>query len=120
MNITPVQQQSGSSDCGIFAIALALQNALGHSLVETEFDQAMMKDHLLKCFTSRILTPFPTIEISEPRMIKLLSMEISVYCTWMMPDTFDDMVQCGTCRKWCHIKCIGLSKLPDAKEEWNC
>ena len=52
-------------------------------------------------------------------MIKPLSLEISVYCTCMMPDTFDDMVQCGTCRKWYHMKCIGLSKLPDAKEECN-
>ena len=93
---------------------------LGHSLVETEFDQAMMRGHLLKCFMSRIFTPFPTIEISELRMIKPLSLEISIYCTCMMPDTFDDMVQCGTCRKWYHITCIGLSKLPDAKEEWNC
>ena len=43
MNITPVQQQSESSDCGISAIVFALHNALGHSLVETEFDQAMMR-----------------------------------------------------------------------------
>ena len=120
VNVTQVQQQSGSSDCGIFAIAYALHNVLGHSLAETKFNQAMKRSHLLKCFTSRFFTPFPTIEISEPRMIKPLSLEISVYCTCMMPDTFDDMVQCGTCRKWYHMKCIGLSKLPDAKEEWNC
>ena len=31
MDIAPAQQQSGSSDCGIFAIAFALHNALGHS-----------------------------------------------------------------------------------------
>ncbi|KAL5506012.1 hypothetical protein EMCRGX_G007571 [Ephydatia muelleri] len=65
VNFATVQKQRGSDDCGFFAIAFALHAALGHCLEEIEFDQATMRDHLLKCYTTRNFTPFPTKKAIE-------------------------------------------------------
>lgn len=43
-----VQQQVGSTDCGIFAIAFALHLALGEDPSYFIFDQKMMRPHLMK------------------------------------------------------------------------
>jgi hypothetical protein len=118
VNVATVQKQRGSDDCGVFAIAFALHAALGHCLEEIEFDQATMRDHLLKCYTTRNFTPFPTKKVK--RAHHTLIMNIDVFCSCQMPDTYGDMVQCGLCEQWFHIKCVGLHSLPSSAEEWNC
>ena len=67
VNVATVQKQRGSDDCGGFAIAFALHAALGHCLEEIEFDQATMRDHLLKCYTTRNFTPFPTKKVESEK-----------------------------------------------------
>ncbi|KAL5487221.1 hypothetical protein EMCRGX_G019798 [Ephydatia muelleri] len=118
VNVATVQKQRGSDDCGVFAIAFALHAALGHCLEEIEFDQATMRDHLLKCYTTRNFTPFPTKKVKRAR--HTLIMNIDVFCSCQMPDTYGDMVQCGLCKQWFHIKCVGLHSLPSSAEKWNC
>ena len=61
VHIPPVQQQKGSSDCGIYAIAFAVHAALGDDVEHLEFDQTQMRNHLLQCFGKRELVRFPTI-----------------------------------------------------------
>ncbi|KAL5494151.1 hypothetical protein EMCRGX_G015429 [Ephydatia muelleri] len=118
VNVATVQKQRGSDDCEGFAIAFALHAALGHCLEEIEFDQATMRDHLLKCYTTRNITPFPTKKVKKAR--HTLIMNIDVFCSCQMPDTYGDMMQCGLCEQWFHIKCVGLHSLPSIAEEWNC
>eukprot|EP00731_Ephydatia_muelleri_P000823 Em0001g823a len=118
VNVATVQKQRGSDDCGVFAIAFALHAALGHCLEEIEFDQATMRDHLLKCYTTRNITSFPTKKVK--RASHTLIMNIDVFCSCQMPDTYGDMMQCGLCEQWFHIKCVGLHSLPSNAEEWNC
>ena len=50
------QQQQGSCDCGIFAIATC--TALAHGVTPI-FKQATMRHHLYECFCHGTLTPFP-------------------------------------------------------------
>ena len=50
------QQQQGSYDCGIFAIATC--TALVHGVTPV-FKQATMINHLYECFCTGTLTPFP-------------------------------------------------------------
>ena len=64
---------------GFFAIAFALHAALGHCLEEIEFDQATMRDHLFKCYTTRNFTPFPTKKVKRAR--HTLIMNIDVFCS---------------------------------------
>eukprot|EP00731_Ephydatia_muelleri_P033592 Em0033g8a len=118
VNVATVQKQRGSDDCGVFAIAFALHAALGHCLEEIEFDQATMRDHLLKCYTTRNITSFPTKKVK--RASHTLIMNIDVFCSCQMPDTYGDMMQCGLCEQWFHIKCVSLHSLPSNAEEWNC
>ena len=53
-----VQEQIGESDCGLFAIALALVN--GQDPAALTFDQAAMKKHLWLCLQRKQLEPFAT------------------------------------------------------------
>ena len=118
VNVATVQKQCGSDNCGVFAIAFALHSALGHCLEEIEFDQATMQNHLLKCFTTRNYTPFPTRKVKRACHTRI--MNVDVFCSCRMPATYGDMVQCGLCEQCIHIKCIGLHSLPSSAEEWNC
>ncbi|CAB3996599.1 Hypothetical predicted protein [Paramuricea clavata] len=59
-DIRPVQRQTGSVGCGLFAIAFAYELAVGHQPVHlVRFDQKKMRSHLLSCFEKRELTHFP-------------------------------------------------------------
>ena len=106
VHIPQVQRQSGSNDCGVFAIAFALHAALGQCIGELTFDQSKMRKHLLECFEAGILTPFPIVEKKATKQAESCFKEkIEVFCTCMMPETYGDMVQCCTCQKWYHLKC---------------
>ena len=57
--VTPRQQ--GSSDCGVFAIAIATSLAFEHIPNSIAFQQNTMIDHLLTCFEKMYLTHFPVM-----------------------------------------------------------
>ena len=59
--IPSVQQQTGSSGCGLYAIAFAVHAALGNDVKHLEFNQIRIRKHLLQCFRKKELVPFPTI-----------------------------------------------------------
>ena len=66
--------QEGDTDCGLFAIAYAFELADGNNPSQAVFDQSKMRDHLLHCFTSCSITPFPKTRIDllcAPRTINL-------------------------------------------------
>ena len=50
-----VQQQKGSSDCGVFAVAYAVEVCLGRNPQYARFDQTRMRNHLYECLTGRYL-----------------------------------------------------------------
>lgn len=56
-----MQQQNGSKDCGLFAIAVstALLNGLNPSQIIV--CQGAMRRHLISTFEAESLTPFPTV-----------------------------------------------------------
>ena len=53
------QQQKGSKDCGVFAIAMATTIALGHNPSNVVFNQKLMRAHLVDCLKERKFTLFP-------------------------------------------------------------
>ena len=61
VHIPSVQQQQGSSDCGLYAIAFALHAACGDDMKDLEFNQTQMRSHLLECFRKKELVRFPTV-----------------------------------------------------------
>ena len=97
-----------------------LHAAFGHCVSDLEFNQLKMRSHLFKCLAARNFTPFPILDECSKEQRKLCIQNISVYCTCLMPDTFGDMIQCETCHKWFHAKCLGLLTLPNCNEKWYC
>lgn len=60
MNVLPVQQQKGGTDCGCFAIAFAVSAILGENLSHHIYKQAKMREHLAMCFEQGFFVPFPS------------------------------------------------------------
>ena len=121
VRIPPVQQQKGSSDCGVYAIAFAVHAALGDDIKDLEFDQAQMRNHLLKCFRKKELVRFPTTRKRSRHNNHFPYCEIQVFCSCQMPESYGDMIQCDKCERWYHIiRCVGLSSIPQDTELWHC
>ena len=49
------QVQEGGSDCGLFAIATATTLCHGEDPVDLEYDQSLMRSHLLKAFSPSVI-----------------------------------------------------------------
>ncbi len=68
LRIPRVQQQSGRSDCGIFAIAFAVHLLRGDNIEDIDFDQEKMRSHLNSCFWRKKMLPFPTLSTKGRRI----------------------------------------------------
>ena len=97
-----------------FRIAFAVHLALGDDAARLNFDQSKMRQHLLKCFQSK------TMIQTKAGPGYQTYMEIELFCTCQMPETYDDMVRCDTCGDWYHLKCVGLQVFPAEGEQWKC
>ena len=53
------QKQAGVKDCGLFSIAFATAIAFGQNPAKQTFQQQSMRAHLINCFESKKITPFP-------------------------------------------------------------
>ena len=88
-----MQQQSGSSDCGLFAIATATAICNGQDLCILEFDQFLMRKHLLQGFQNGAVLPFSSQSIAA-RKPKVLKEEV-----------VENTVTVGSCiqeQRWCN------------------
>ena len=61
VDIAPVQQQRGVSDCGVFAIAFAISLAYGDQPQTQLYTQSKMRKHLVDCLDSHYFTPFQSL-----------------------------------------------------------
>ena len=53
IKIIPVQKQSGSKYCGLFAVAIATSLAYGEDPQDFTYDQDSLRTHLMDCFTKK-------------------------------------------------------------------
>lgn len=56
-----LQKQKGSTDCGLFAIAVMTSLAHKEDPSTAKYDQNKMRQHLLDCFSNKFLMPFPKL-----------------------------------------------------------
>lgn len=59
--MAPLQKQVGGVDCGLFSIAVITALAFHVNPANITFDQAAMRKHLVSCFETQYLRPFPTL-----------------------------------------------------------
>ena len=67
LTISAVQEQRGSSDCGLFALAYATSLCSGEHPAQVNYVQHMFRNHLLTCLQRRQITPFPST--TRPRKL---------------------------------------------------
>ena len=60
IDLKRMQIQKGSQYCGLFAIAKATALLNGLDMSQITFHQEDMRQHLISCFTAKLLTPFST------------------------------------------------------------
>jgi len=101
------QRQSGSHDCGMFAIALAISLCFGNQPGRTLYSQSKMRAHLLHCLNNGIMEEFPQKE--RRFKMKIANRQIiNVYCSCRMPRMLD-MILCDQFKEWYHAGiCITL------------
>lgn len=64
INMKKTQRQSGSVDCGLYAIAFMTSLAYGQDPRMTVYCQDKMRSHLTGCFTNKKMLSFPCISNS--------------------------------------------------------
>ena len=84
VHIPAVPQQSGKTDCGVFAVAFALHCLVGDNLADIEFEQSQMRHHLLDCLKKKTLTRFPTKPTRGKRPNHFPYREVELFCTCLM------------------------------------
>ena len=122
VQVPNVQQQTGVIDCGLFAIAFAVEVCFENTQVEkVKFKQKLMRSHLRKCLKNKTMTVFPqhTIDLTTKNTTPDIY-PIELFCTCRMPDIYDEyMIECTECEKWFHFSCIGLEP-GDSTDYWLC
>ena len=119
-----VQQQIGTSDCGLFAIAFAVALVNGQDPAALMFDQGVMRQHLRLCLQRQRMEPFPTTKQLKFKKNRVAGREVeSIYCLcrgiWMIGE--DDVHQCSACSEWYHERCmLSLSSTHVFDHSWIC
>ena len=101
-----VQHQSGSNDCGLFAIALATSVCYGKDPATSSFKQSNMRSHLFSCIEKGKMEPLPTRATRRPKLPKTETFPI--YCVCRLGDDGTEMVQCSTCNEWYYVSCVSV------------
>ena len=107
VTIIPVQQQTGSVDCGVFSIVFAYQAALGKNMSRATFAQEEIRHHLVQCFEARKLLPFPE-ESKKVHRCRKKHLFIPLYCTCGLPESYDSDISCDGCGQWFHFRCMHI------------
>ena len=116
-----VQQQLGSYDCGLFALAFATSLVHGCDPAKTTFTQVRMRQHLYQCINRGILSLFPSASSVRDDCGILSTETIELYCKCRMPE-IPPMVECSTCGEWFHTECVNVpdDALDDTDIPWFC
>ena len=107
VELSPVQQQRGAADCGLFAIAFSTDLAFGEDPTKISYEQTKLRDHLLKCLENEEMEQFPRAKQPAATNVRTFA-TIPVYCVCRMPETLDNMVECEACVRWFHYNCVGI------------
>ena len=117
------QVQTGTNDCGLFALAAATSICF-KCPGSLKFDQPAMRSHFNSCMRKGIMTPFPTSATAVRRQPANKCVEINIYCSCRLPDNEGErMVLCDRCLIWYHQTCQNIAKsvFSEREEEvWHC
>ena len=78
-----VQEQTGSVDCGLFALAFITSVCHGLDPATQCYNQKAMTRHLMTCIEKAQMTPFPATNGRKPK--KPQKESLPVYCVCRLP-----------------------------------
>ena len=102
ISIVNVQQQSGSTQCGLYALAFAADLCEDRDPFSRVYYESRFRSHLLKSFVSEEIAPFPSRgrkSVSEERLIEVCV--TGVFCVCRFPEKLP-MACCDSCSEWYH------------------
>ena len=129
VKLPEVQKQSNSVDCGLFALAFAVEFCLSgfNGGTHVTFNQRYMREHLVSCLEKGEFRNFPHSLLEHKGKIKSKSIVIESNCECGQADTVENMVGCEwsrgvkKCNVWKHMSCAGLNGLKDDELlNWYC
>ena len=105
VDLPQVQKQSGSSDCGLFAIAYATSVIKGEETCNSYYTQRLMRSHLLSCLEKMSMSVFPR-RIQSQEINPVQEQEIiSVFCLCRQLQS-RQMLKCSVCGEQYHHHCV--------------
>ena len=122
LTISAVQEQRGSSDCGLFALAYATSLCSGEHPAQVNYVQHMFRNHLLTCLQRRQITPFPSTTRPRKLLKSYAQVSYNIFCICRLPED-GRMVQCDQCMEWFHEQCVTIPLhiwSEAAQSQWCC
>ena len=124
IKLVNVALQKGSTDCGLYAIAMMTSIAHKEDPAYVIYDQQELRTHLKDSFDRGFISKFPISR--KRRLSKRITIEdvYPIYCSCRLPEPEDGshMVQCDNCSEWYHRRCLtdlSVESL-DELDEWLC
>lgn len=116
-----VAKQSGSQDCGLYALAFLTSIAHSNNPSLEVYRQEEMQEHLLTCFEKKEMTCFPVMKNRRVKNAVMNIVQIEIYCMCRSPYSEDEvMVCCDSCDLWYHTHCLSDDSKKDIKKNWFC
>lgn len=114
-----VAQQTGASDCGLYALAILTCLANNMDPTTVVFDNEELRPHLAKILETRKIAPFPVSKHRKPANPVGKVQSCLVYCHCRLPDDGEQMVCCDNCDEWFHSACECLDSSVSSAT-WYC
>lgn len=106
VELPPTQIQCSGVDCGLFAIAITYDLASDNDPSQISYDQRKMREHLVLCLDNDLFQQFPR-QINTARLNKRENCDIYLFCSCMILECWDNMIQCNPWDEWLHMSCQG-------------
>ena len=130
--LNSVQKQTNDIDCGLFAIAFAVDICFGTSPINRPYDVQSMRDHLRSCLIAGKFTIFPTFSGRRVSFSKSRLLVRNVFCICRQSfysgecegDSNLFMAKCSSCLEWYHRGCVNIPikvfKEDKEHDRWTC
>jgi len=121
LKLMNIEQQQNGSDCGLYAIATALELCAGNDPIKASWHSEEMQPHLEACLSKQKITTFPKKE-REIIQDTLKTEQTKLYCSCRLPERRSEkMVLCCSCGEWFHQKCEDIPNSALRKNiPWTC
>ncbi|XP_019616298.1 PREDICTED: uncharacterized protein LOC109463869 [Branchiostoma belcheri] len=113
-----VHRQKNVFDCGLFAIAWAVDIAQGQDVSSIAYDDREMRSHLEKCFKQGRLTPFPQLTNRRKKVGLTRVSRISLVCCCKQEEGLGRIEACRACQRIFHVSCLPVC--PPSDGTWKC